>query len=574
MGVIQIMQLDPKILIVSAEWGISRDLPFYSGGLGILAGDWLKSAADLGLPIAGLGMLYHNGYFRQSFNKDCWQCEEPVPFKPEEHGLNLLNARAKIKISGRDVNVGTYEFKVKGRKSEAPLYLLTTNLPENTEFDRGLTSRLYEEGNNKEYFRTAQYRILAAGVRILQSLGLEIETYHLNEGHGALIGLELLNLGFTKDQVKERCWFTTHTPIEAAFDHFSMDQVGWVLPQKECERLLPYCVNFDGKPYLGTAELAVALSRGVNAVSKKHAEVSSKMDIFKGVNVIPITNGVHLPTWVHPQKAALYESLIPGIFENPEKFSQASSLDYELFKIPHKAAQDELFGLIEEASTGVRFEPGCLTIGFARRGVDYKRADLILHDLPDLARIIKDKAQIVFAGKGAPQDTKAKERIRRVFQACKELREKYGVNAAYIPDYDMGVGAALVQGVDVWLNNPRRPQEASGTSGMKVAANGGVNLSVLDGWWAEAYDGRNGFAIAPDNHANHYETDSKAIRDLLEHQILPIFGRKEWEDIVKRSIALAATFNTDRNMLEYAEKAYGLSLEGIVNSPDKVGALN
>jgi len=560
-------------------------MPFYSGGLGIQAADWLKAAADLGLPVVGGGILYHKGYFKQTFNNDCWQCEEPIKFDPEEHGLNLLNIREKINISGKNVDVGVYEYKIKGRKSEVPLYLLTTNLPENTnEFDKNLTATLYEEGDNKEYFRTAQYRILATLVRVWQSLGYDIETYHLNDGHGALVGLELLKQGLNQDQIKERCWFTTHTPIEAAFDHFSMREVKYVLPEKECKKLLPYCVYFNENPYLGTAELAVALSRGVNAVSKKHAEVCSAMDIFKGINVIPITNGVHLPTWVHPEKAALYESLIPGIFEHPERFREIDSLDYNLFKITHKRAQNELFELIQELSIKdlerlglkpdeiiselkkVEFEPGYLTIGFARRGVDYKRADLILHDLADLARIMKDKAQILFSGKVPPRDTASKDLIQKVWLGCRELREKYGVKAVYLSDYDMATAEKIVQGVDVWLNNPRRPQEACGTSGMKAAANGGVNDSVLDGWWAEAYNGRNGFAIAPDNHDNNYETDSKAIRDLLEHQIIPIFGGKEWETMVKESLKLAAFFNTNRNILEYCEKAYGLSLDGIIKS--------
>jgi glycogen phosphorylase len=557
------MALEFNSAIISAEFGIKRGIPFYSGGLGILAGDWLKSAADIGLPVVGVGISYQKGYFKQRLNDCGWQCEDPAQFNPEEYGFRLTNARAIIHISGRDVAVGAYEYKIKGKKIDIPFYALTTNLPENTEFDRGLTSRLYENGDNKEYFRTAQYRVLAAGVRILQGLGYDIETYHLNEGHGALVTLELLKQGLNQEQVKEKCWFTTHTPVEFAFDHFSMQQVKYALPEKECETLLPYLVYFDKQPYLGTAELAVALSRGVNAVSKTHAEVSSKMDIFKGVDIVPITNGIHLPTWVNPGNAALYKSKFPGIFDNPERFKEADSLDYGLFRETHKKAQCDLFGLIQDL-TGVKFEPGYLTIGFARRGVDYKRADLILHDLPDLARIIKDKAQIVFSGKAHPTDTASKKLIQKVWAACNELSEKYGIKAVYLAEYDMGIAEKLVQGADLWLNNPRRPQEACGTSGMKVAANGGINLSVLDGWWAEAYNKGNGFAIAPDNHDNNYEIDSKAIRESLEKQILPKFGGKEWEEMVKNSIKLAAFFNTDRNVREYNQLVYkNKSLEEI-----------
>ena len=556
---------DYKVAIFSAEYGLRNDWPIYCGGLGILAGDWIKETADRGLPILGVGIAYHKGYFKQLIDKNGWQTEQDVDFTPEEHGLRLLPQGVKISISGRDVTVGAFEYLVKGNKSTIPLYLLTTNLLGNTEWDRGLTAKLYDNGTgHKDYYRTAQYRVLAAGVRLLQSLGYDIQTYHLNDGHGALVGLELLNQGLSSDKVKERIWFTTHTPVGAAFDYFDISEVISALPL-EHERLLPYLVQNSGRSYFGTAEFAVALSRGVNTVSKRHAEVSSQMQQFRGINIIPITNGVHLPSWIHPAKREIYNISHPGILENPRMFIDSDSIDYGAFQKAHQSAQAELFELIKD-STGVQFEPGLLTIGFARRGVEYKRANLVLHDLKDLARIMNGKAQIFFAGKAPPDDNIAKELIQRVYLKCKELRECYGINAVFIPNYEIGVAETLVSGSDVWLNNPRRPQEASGTSGMKVAANGGVNLSVLDGWWYEAYNGKNGFAIAPDNHDNHYDTDSASIRKLLEHRLIPSFSDSTWQKLVLESLKLSAHFNAGRNLQELSVHAYGLSLEDLVRS--------
>ena len=549
------------VAIVSAEFGLGSDLPIYCGGLGILAGDWLKSSADLHLPVVGVGIAYHEGYFRQILDHTGWQHEQTPSFHPEEHGLHLLETRTPININGRTVQVGAYEHQISGRTSSVPLYLLTTNLPENSPGDRSLTARLYHDGDNKAYLRTAQYRILAASVRLLQDRGYPIETYHINEGHGALVALELLNMGLSPDQVREKLWFTTHTPLEAAFDRFPLQNenfppssVKYVLPE-EWKALEPYCSLIEGQPHFGTAELATALSRGINGVSRMHADVSRGMKLFKGKDLLAITNGIHLPTWVHPAKAALYDSQFPGIFADPSRFKEMDALDYTLFRQAHQQAQAELFALIER-ETGVAFDPGCLTLGFARRGVEYKRAGLVLHNLEELAKILKGQAQIIFAGKAHPKDIHSKWLIQQVWQKCRELRERYGVKAAYIPNYDMDIGAAMVQGVDVWLNTPRRPLEASGTSGMKVAANGGINLSILDGWWAEAYDGTNGFAIAPENVLNDDYVDARSLLDLLKDRVLPAFRGQDWESLVKQSLKLAAVYNTDRNMQDYFEKAY------------------
>lgn len=568
-----------KAAFVSAEFGLKRRWPLYCGGLGILAGDILKEAADRGYPLVGLGIGYPKGYFRQLIDDNGWQTEETIDFNPLEHGFKLLDLREKTDISGREVSVGIYEHAVKGKKTAVPLYLLTTNLPQNSPWDRDITSKLYDEGGgnkgSKAYYRTAQYSIFGPGVRLLQRLGYDIQTYHLNDGHGALVGLELLNQGLSRDKVKEKIWFTTHTPVDAGFDRFDFQEVRYALPKK-WEKLVPYLLrneegklilNEKGHPIFGMAEFATDMSRGVNAVSKKHAEVSADMYIFKsrGIKPTPITNGIHLPTWVSSDNAGLYERHLPGIFENPERFNEADAIPFGEYELAHRSGKNSLLDLILDR-TGVQFDADALTIGFARRGVEYKRADLILYDLEDLARIMKDKAQIVFAGKAPPGYVPSKLMIQNVWRKCKELREKYGVNAVFVPDYGIGTAKTLAAGVDVWLNNPKRPLEASGTSGMKVAANGGVNFSVLDGWWDEAYNGRNGWAIAPNNHENHFETDSAAIRHKLEHKIIPeYYDGSKWESRVKESIKLASHFNTARMLAKYMEAAYGLPLEDRVN---------
>ena len=556
---------DYKVAIFSAEFGVKNEWPTYSGGMGILAGDWLKEAADRGWPILGLGIGYHKGYFNQVIGDDGRQRESDANFNPAKHGFELLPEREITYISGRPVKVALWEKFIEGKRSSVPLYFITTNLPENTEWDKGLTARLYDDGNgSRDYYKTAQYRILATGVRLLQRRSYDITTYHLNDGHGAFVVLELLNQGLTPEKVREKIWFTTHTSEQSAFEYFDIDQVRYAIGD-EVSKILTFAVR-DGK--IGMADLAIALSRGINAVSPMHAYVSSKMPQFEGKEIIAITNGIHLPSWVHEAKAALYESQFNKPFENPEEFNRADLLDYSLFREAHRIAQKDLFRLVKEKTTfdldleKLTLDIDKLTLGFARRVVTYKRADLLLHDLERLAKVVNGNAQIIFAGKAPPNDAGGKEMIQRVYQRAVELRQRYDTNIVYVPNYDMEVGSALVSGVDLWINNPIRGREASGTSGMKVATNGGVNMSVLDGWWLEGYTARNGFAIAPNNLDNDRETDFRSILSLLENEVIPAYNGHSWQQIALESMKLASYFNTFRNLGEYAKKgAHNYSLE-------------
>lgn len=542
---------DYRTAIISAEFAVDNKLPLYSGGLGVLAGDWLKEAGDRAWPLVGLGILYHKGYFNQELDRSGRQIELDADFNPDDLGLKLLPVKIKTNIDNRQVTVGAYEYLVGGK---TPLILVTTNLPENSAWDRGITARLYDNGHgDRDYFKAAQYRILASGVRILQQLDYDIQTYHLNEGHGAFVALELLNQGLSPDKVRERIWFTTHTPVAAAFDYLKLDQVRAAL-NGETSKLEPFVIPRFGESYIGTAELAIALSRGINAVSRMHAEVSSAMSQFKGRQVISITNGVHLPSWVHPTKAALYQSQLGNVFENPERFRNSDNLDYRLFEEAHKQAQRELLNLVRER-TGIELDEGKLTVGFARRGVSYKRADLLLSDIRRLAEVVDGNAQLIFAGKAPPGDDTAANIIQNIYQRAAQLRKTYGAKVVFVPNYDMELGRALVGGVDLWVNNPERGREASGTSGMKVAANGGVNLSVLDGWWSEGYDGNNGFAIAPWNTENDRETDFRHTLQLLGEGLRE-YQRNGLRDFRVESMKLGAQFNTHRNLGEYVDKAY------------------
>lgn len=535
----------------------------FTGGLGILFYDWLLEAADRGWPVIGISLGYHKGS-RQRINSEGWQVEEDIDFNPLEHGFAPLERTIQTNITGRSVTVGGFVKYIQGRKSRVPLVLETTNLPGNTDFDKGLTARVYDDGNGqKDYYRTAQYRILASAVRLMQANGIDVEHWVINDGHPAFIGLELKNQGLTDGQIKEKLRFITHTPVGAAYDYLDFSKVKDAL-RDEADKLVPYLK--DGK--LGMAELAVALSGAVIGVSRKHAEVSTTMGTFRDVNLGYATNGVHMPSWIHPEKAKVYRASLGDILENPELLRDAHNLDYFAFLRAHEQAQKELFDFIKDR-TGVQFQDGYLTLGSARRFAAYKRGDLIFNGDPsNIARILKDHGQIISAGKANPNDTPGKKVLQRVWLQSEMLRKKYGVPAVVITDYDRKVAEFLVRGIDVWLNNPRRGEEASGTSGMKVAINGGINLSVRDGWWDEAYDGTNGWAIAPENLGNLDDADAHSIHELLEHRIIPIFNTPQWQRISQSSIALGAHFNTFRNFGEVLQRA-NIPLEDLVRKEDR-----
>ncbi|MFL5244204.1 MAG: alpha-glucan family phosphorylase [Gemmataceae bacterium] len=601
------------IAYFSAEFGIHESIPVYSGGLGVLAGDHLKAASDLGLPLVGVGLMYREGYFRQYLNVDGWQQERypendffNLPLIPEtkQDGSPLT---IKVPFPGRDVHARIWRIQV-GR---VPLYLLDTNIAQNSQEDRQITSRLY--GGDID-MRIRQEMVLGiGGVRALRELGKPPTVCHMNEGHSAFCGLERIrtfmeehNLDFAtaREAVTAGTVFTTHTPVPAGNDRFEPQLVehyfSSFLPQLKIDkneflglgRENPK--NFS-EPFCMTV-LAVRLSNSSNGVSKLHGTVSRKMwrNIWpelpeSEIPIISITNGVHTRSWVSPDMLQLYDRYLgTQLEENPADhaiWQRTNHIpDAELWRT-HERRRERLVGFArarlkvqlknrgappaEVARADDVLDPEALTIGFARRFATYKRATLIFRNLERLTSIINNKdrpIQFVFAGKAHPRDQGGKELVAQIIHYARrpELRRR----VVFLEDYDMNVCRYLVQGVDVWLNNPRRPLEASGTSGMKVACNGGINLSILDGWWIEGYNQSNGWAIgAGEEYADlNYQDDveSRAIYDLLEQEIVPLFYNRSrdglprgWVKMMKESIStLAPVFNTNRMVQEYMDSCY------------------
>jgi glycogen phosphorylase len=601
------------IAYFSAEFGIHESIPVYSGGLGVLAGDHLKAASDLGLPLAGVGLMYREGYFRQYLNVDGWQQERypendffNLPLIPETRpdGSPLT---IKVPFPGRDVHARIWRIQV-GR---VPLYLLDTNILQNSPDDRQITGRLYGGDND---MRIRQEMILGiGGVRALRELGKPPTVCHMNEGHSAFCGLERIrtlmeenniDFGTAREAVAAGTVFTTHTPVPAGNDRFEPSLV-----EHYFSNFLPQ-LKIDKNEFLGlgrenprnTSEpfcmtvLAIRLSNSANGVSKLHGSVSRKMwrNIWSElpeseIPIISITNGVHTRSWVSPDMLQLYDRYLGTQLEdNPADhgfWQRVTTIpDAELWRT-HERRRERLVGFArtrlkaqlknrgappaEVARADEVLDPEALTIGFARRFATYKRGTLMFRNLERLTNIINNKdrpVQFVFAGKAHPRDQGGKELIAQIvhFARRPELRRR----VVFLEDYDMNVCRYLVQGVDVWLNNPRRPLEASGTSGMKAACNGGINLSILDGWWIEGYDQTNGWAIgAGEEYADlNYQDDveSRAIYDLLEQEIVPLFYNRAsdglprgWVKMMKRSITtLAPVFNTNRMVQEYMDTCY------------------
>ncbi len=596
-----------------AEFGIHNSLPLYSGGLGMLAGDHLKSASDLGLPLVAIGLIYHHGYFRQRLRRDGWQEEHYGEIDTDELPLELVRGAdgsrvvIELEVRGRTVRAQAWRVNV-GR---VPLYLLDTNIIENDPTDRMITWHLY--GGDRET-RCVQEMVLGiGGIRLLRRLEIEPHVFHLNEGHSAFLTLELareITTGGTPfdeaaQEVRSRCVFTTHTPVAAGHDEFIAPLVEdcfgpsyWEQLGLTRDQFLSLGrINGDADELFGLTPLALKMCRSTNGVSRKHGEVSrdlwSKLWPGKHVDEVPITyvtNGVHAPTWVNPLLRSLYERHAgedwTNTLHNTEAWTQAveSISDEELWRVS-RLLKRRLIAFIRERlyhsrvyqgetkeyaeMARVMFDPDALTIGFARRVAAYKRWSLMLTDPERLLRLINDAerpVQFVFAGKAHPQDQGAKIILQQL--ALWKLDPRVMHRAVFIQDYDQEIARQLVQSVDVWLNVPRRPLEASGTSGEKVAINGGLNLSILDGWWPEGYDGTNGWAIGsePPDGAAHDEDahDAESLYHVLENEVVPTFYERDehgiprrWVHMMKRSIeTLAPAFNSDRMVQEYTRKIY------------------
>jgi len=553
-----------SIAYFSMEIGLNQDIPTYSGGLGILAGDILKSSADLGVPMVGVTLLYKKGYFAQRINGEGRQTEQPVEWDPSDFLTQLPN-RVTIDMHGRSVTIGVWAYMLNGESGHPlPIFFLDTDLQENIPEDRSLTAELY--GGDNEY-RLCQELVLGiGGLRLLRDMGFRnIDTFHLNEGHAGFITLELLReQGYNDVQkVRNQVIFTTHTPVAAGHDFFPYELINKVISNPALTSILQQTVGGSG---LSMTDLALKFSRYVNGVSHKHAEVSREM--FHDPNIDWVTNGVHSTTWTSDSFAKLYDKYIPGWRNDPSRLMQALQIPNQEIWKAHQTAKMRLLSMVLE-ETGQELDPDTLTVGFARRAATYKRADLVFSDIKKLLEIGSGKVQFVFSGKAHPHDEPGKDILQKICNISKELG--CSIPVAFIENYNIGPAKIITSGVDLWLNTPVRPREASGTSGMKCVHNGVMNFSVLDGWWIEGcIEGRTGWAIGPEPKDSDIEgyNESEDAADLykkLEEKIIPLYysNKDGWIDIMREAIAVNASyFNTHRVVKEYCEKAYGTVFRG------------
>lgn len=617
--VIEGLDASRPIAYFCAEYGIHNSMPIYSGGLGILAGDHLKSASDQKLPLVAVGLMYRYGYFRQKIAHDGLQNESYADSFESELALEPVlddagkSLRIMIHMRGREVFARAWLVRV-GRIS---LYLLDTNVSENDEVDRYVTGHLY--GGDSET-RIVQEKLLGiGGVRLLRKLGIDPSVYHLNEGHSAFLTLELAREYLDTDDkasfvdaiaaVRDKCVFTTHTPVDAGNDTFDPDLIEGCFDEGFIESLgisfkelleLGKTNPDDAEEWFGMTPLAIRMSRSANGVSKKHGEVSRALwhRMFppeipvSSVPISSVTNGVHPPTWIGPAFKDLYNRYIGAGWK--EKLADRDTWSAAVATIPdkeiwsaHLKSKTLLVSFIRErtqrsftgkASTINEHEntdnllnPAFLTIGFARRIAAYKRWNLLMTDLDRLLKMVDDQerpVQFVFAGKAHPQDKNAKKILQDLLTINHD--SNWQNRAVFIEDYDQEVARFLVRGVDAWMNVPRRPLEASGTSGQKVAMNGGLNFSVLDGWWIEGFNGKNGFAIGPpaDPEGKDQEEldllDAESLYQTLENEIIPAYYDVDdsglptkWISSMKDSIAtLTHEFSSDRMVMDYVNQIY------------------
>ena len=601
-----------------AEYGVHNSLPNYSGGLGILAGDHLKSASDLNVPLVAVGLLYRYGYFRQKIAHDGWQQEKyldvfesQLALKPviDESGERIF---VSIHIRGREVFAQAWLAEI-GR---IKLYLLDTNLAQNADVDRLITGHLY--GGDTET-RIVQEKILGiGGVRLLRKLNIQPSVFHLNEGHSAFLTLEIAREFLAENSessftdavsfVREKCVFTTHTPVAAGNDEFPPEKLAECFSSNFFSDLKISEQDFyalgrtnpdSEKEWFGMTPFALRMCRSANGVSEKHGEVSRSLWLkmfpeeteVEEVPITHITNGVHAPTWIAPVFQTLYEKRVGANWleltrDEPKWCAAIEKIpDAEVWN-SHLLLKNLLVSFIRERTlskeTGLHdtineredtrklFSPDVLTIGFARRVAAYKRWDLIFSDLDRLLKLVDDAerpVQFVFAGKAHPQDRTGKQVLQNLMSINHD--SSWQNRAVFIEDYDQEVARYLVQGVDVWLNVPRRPHEASGTSGQKAAMNGGLNFSILDGWWIEGYNGENGFSIGELKEKGDEETidreDAESLYTVLETEIIPAYYAKdenglsgEWISRMKNAlITLTTEFSSDRMVKDYIEKIYG-----------------
>lgn len=554
----------PRVAYFSMEIALRNEIPTYAGGLGILAGDTIRSAADLTVPMVGVTLISRAGYFHQQIDAEGRQTEQTVFWEPEKWA-RPLDAKIAVQIEKHVVWISAWLYIVEGYMGgRQPVLLLDTNLNENHPDDREITHYLY--GGDQTYRLKQEIVLGIGGVRLLQALGFTVSQYHMNEGHSAFLGLELLRrytysaedvrqgeLLYDTPRVRDLCNFTTHTPVEAGHDRYPYDMVQQVLNSSIDLVGIKYLA---GEEDLNMTRLALNLSEYVNGVAKKHAEVSNAM--FPGYSVHAITNGVHPFTWAAESFRQLYNHYIPSWCHEPELLVRAYCC------IPDDAIWESHMHvkqhLIEKVFTltGVSLDPDVAIIGFARRMTAYKRPDLLFSDIERLTAVAsKHPFQIVLAGKAHPSDEGGKQLIEQLYAYAHNLADK--ITIAYLPDYNMEIAQALTAGADVWLNTPLPPLEASGTSGMKAAFNGVPSLSILDGWWIEGcIEGETGWAIG--DLVGMTNDSAQALYDKLEQVVLPLYyglDRASWIKVMRGAISKNASyFNSHRMIRRYATEAY------------------
>jgi starch phosphorylase len=555
-----------KVAYFSMEIALDPAIPTYSGGLGILAGDMLRSAADLEIPIVAVTLVHRKGYFRQHLDEHGNQREEPDSWSPEKV-LEPTHATAAVTIEGRQVEIRAWRFLLRGISNHVlSVYLLDTSLPSNTPWDQGLTDCLY---GGDDHYRLCQEVVLGmGGVEILRSLAqTAIESYHMNEGHSALLALALLeeqgrkrnSTTFTEEDigtVRRKCIFTTHTPVPAGHDQFKTELVRQVLGDIRCKEL--ESTNCCGSEGLNMTYLALRCSHYINGVGMHHGEVSRTM--YPRYPIRAITNGVHAVTWSSAPFQEVYDRHIPEWRRDNLYLRYAVGIPLEDIRTAHLRGKQALIAEVKKR-TGVALNESTMTIGFARRASTYKRADLLFSNLERLKWIASrvGPLQIINGGKAHPRDEGGKILIRRVLEAAAQLKDV--VRVVYLENYDMALAKFICSGVDLWLNTPQRPEEASGTSGMKAALNGVPSLSVLDGWWIEGHiEGVTGWAIGQGGEVvEDASAEAASLYDKLERVILPAFyGRSTaFAEVMRSTIALTGSFfNTQRMLGQYVSNAY------------------
>lgn len=561
------MDTNRSIAYFSMEFGLDPGMPTYSGGLGILAGDTARAAADLRIAMVGVTLLHRKGYFFQRLDSEGRQTEEPCAWSIGEF-LAPIAAEVAVEIEGRKVRVGAWKYDIRGCGGySVPVLFLDTDVEGNADWDRQLTHSLY--GGDLHYRFCQEVVLGIGGVRMLRKLEFtDVKRFHLNEGHASLLTLELLreraepaNRPINHDDidaVRQLCAFTTHTPVPSGHDKFPLEIVERVLGSRDEFKMKDvFCC--DG--VVNMTHLALNLSHYVNGVAKRHGDITKQM--FAQYQIDSITNGIHSATWASPYIQRLLDQHIPGWREDNFSLRYGISLPSDELWAAHAASKQALIQFLNHTNNA-GMEADRLTIGFARRATAYKRLNLLFHDTERLRRISREvgRIQIVYGGKAHPRDESGKELIRQVFAARKALGND--VRVVYVENYDMTAAQLMVSGVDVWLNTPEPPMEASGTSGMKAAINGVPSLSILDGWWIEGcIEGITGWAIGDDHNGRSVgddgSQDARSLYDKLEHMIVPLFyrQRERFIDVMRHALALNGSFfNTQRMIQQYVTRAY------------------